>query len=76
MKVIAAITSPAQDDVIEKILRARGEWDPPWLRPPRARGPPPALVPAQSSVTTEETWIDLPPREEEGFGDSEPSTEP
>jgi hypothetical protein len=31
MKIIAAITSPAQDDVdvIEKILKARGQWDPP-----------------------------------------------
>lgn len=26
MKILAAITSPAQDDVIEKVLRARGEW--------------------------------------------------
>jgi hypothetical protein len=29
MKFVAAITSPAQDEVIEKILRARGQWDPP-----------------------------------------------
>ena len=42
MKVIAAICSPGQDDVIEKILRARGEWDPPWKRRRPARGPPPA----------------------------------
>ena len=28
MKVLAAISSPAQDDVIERILRARGEWPP------------------------------------------------
>jgi ribosomal protein S27E len=40
MKVLAAISSPAQDGVIEKILRARGEWDPPWLRHRPARGPP------------------------------------
>ena len=32
MKVLAAISSPEQDDVIEKILRARGEWNPPWKR--------------------------------------------
>jgi hypothetical protein len=44
MKVLAAISSPAQDQVIEKILRARGEWDPPWLREREARGPP-ALIP-------------------------------
>lgn len=40
MKILAAITSPAQDDVIERILRARGQWDPPWLKSPPARGPP------------------------------------
>ena len=40
MKVLAAISSPEQDEVIEKILRARGEWDPPWLRRRPARGPP------------------------------------
>jgi len=40
MRVVSAITHPHQDDVIEKILRARGDWDPPWKRPPRARGPP------------------------------------
>jgi hypothetical protein len=26
MKVLAAISSPGQDEVIEKVLRARGEW--------------------------------------------------
>jgi hypothetical protein len=42
MKVIAAVSSPAQDAVIEKILRARGEWNPPWLRKRKARAPPPS----------------------------------
>lgn len=37
MKVIAALSAPAQDSVIRAILEARGEWDPPWLR---ARAPP------------------------------------
>ena len=41
MKILAAISSPEQDDVIERILRARGQWDPPWKRVRRARGPPP-----------------------------------
>jgi len=41
MKVIAAISS-AQDALIEKILRHTGQWDPPWLRKRKARGPPPA----------------------------------
>ena len=40
MRVIAAITHPHQDDVIERILKNRGQWDPPWLRERRARGPP------------------------------------
>ncbi len=39
MKVVAAISSPAQDAPIEKILRHTGQWDP-WLRKRKARGPP------------------------------------
>ncbi len=35
MKIL--IASPAQDAVIEKILRARGKWDPPWTRKRPAR---------------------------------------
>ena len=58
IKVLAAITSPAQDDVIEKILRSRGEWAPPWLRSRSARGPP------ASDATSEDAWIDPPPPEE------------
>ena len=42
MRIVAALTSPHQDQVIEKILRWRGEWDPPWRRSRKARGPPPA----------------------------------
>lgn len=42
MRMVAALTSPHQDQVIEKILRWRGEWDPPWRRSRKARGPPPA----------------------------------
>jgi hypothetical protein len=41
MKLIAAITSPAQDDLIEKIPRHIGRWNPPWLEKRKARGPPP-----------------------------------
>ena len=40
MAVLAAISSPAQDEVIKKILLARGEWNPPWARKRPARGPP------------------------------------
>ena len=40
MRIVAAISSPAQDDVIEKILRQLDRWDPPWKRLRKARGPP------------------------------------
>ena len=33
--------SPAQDDVIERILKSIGKWNPPWLRERKIRGPPP-----------------------------------
>ena len=39
-EVILAISSPAQDVVIEKILNASKLWDPHWLRRRPARGPP------------------------------------
>ena len=45
MKIIAAVTSPAQDDVIERILRHINSWDPPWRRQRKARGPPPSTAP-------------------------------
>jgi hypothetical protein len=40
MKVLAAISSPAQDDIIEKILKHINRWNPPWQAERRARGPP------------------------------------
>lgn len=43
MKVISALTSPHQDDVMERILKSRGAWDSPWKRQRRARGPPKEL---------------------------------
>jgi hypothetical protein len=61
MKVLAAISSPAQDDVIERILRARGEWDPPWLRCHPARGPPAA--PTRSTRNPRASIAPLPPDE-------------
>jgi hypothetical protein len=30
--LLAAISSPTEDDIIGAILRARGQWDPPWRR--------------------------------------------
>ena len=47
MKVAQAISSPAQDDIIEKILRHINKWNPPWQAQRRARGPP---RPTQSSA--------------------------
>ena len=41
MKIVAAISSPQQDEVIEKILRYLKLWAPPWKRERKARGPPP-----------------------------------
>jgi hypothetical protein len=49
MKIISAITSPAQDDVIEKVLRHLKIWDPPWKRERRARSPPSADPSAEKS---------------------------
>jgi hypothetical protein len=61
MRVAAAISSPEQDDVIEKILKSRGEWDPPWKRARKVRGPPPAIRGTAGSRKTsgqspEEDW--------------------
>ena len=42
MKIVSAISSPHQDDVIERILRHLNRWDPPWKRVQKARGPPPS----------------------------------
>jgi len=40
MKIIAAVSSPQQDDVIERILRHLHLWNPPWKSACKARGPP------------------------------------
>jgi len=40
MKIIAALSSPEQDDVIERILRHLHRWNPPWNPQQKARGPP------------------------------------
>ena len=48
MKIVAAISSPAQDEVIEKLLRHLNLWAPPWKRQRQARGPPPPSAPGDS----------------------------
>ena len=58
MKVVAAISSPAQDEVIEKILRHIGQWDPPWKREPKARGPPPSKDPHQEEPFSQLTLLE------------------
>ena len=75
MKVIAVISSPAQDDVIERILRHTGQWDPPWKRQPRARGPP--HPPQMFSTVVDEEFAQILPEGEENlnqdlFGGDEP----
>ena len=37
MKIVWALSSPEQDDVIRAMLESTGQWDPPWNR----RAPPP-----------------------------------
>ncbi len=69
MKVIAAITSPAQDAIIEKILRHIGRWNPPWLEKRKARGPPPTGVNSSPEGRRPEIpdpgCSDLPPTDED-----------
>jgi hypothetical protein len=40
MRIIAAITSPHQDDVIERVLKHLKNWAPPWKRARKTPGPP------------------------------------
>ncbi len=63
MKIVSAINSPHQDDVIEKILKHRGEWDPPWKRQRRARAPPPHAE--IFSTVLDEDLSQIPPQDEE-----------
>jgi hypothetical protein len=69
MKVLAAISSPAQDELIERILRARGEWDPPWKRERKARGPPPptGLVFRAAVPTADEGFSQVRPEAQDDF---------
>jgi len=51
MKIVAALSSPHQDDVIERVLRHLHLWDPPWVRVRKARGPPPMARGAAVATT-------------------------
>jgi len=62
MKIISVI-GPDQPEVIERILRHRRQWDPPWKRVRKARGPPPgaqrsAAPPARRSPPDPRETID------------------
>jgi hypothetical protein len=70
MRVVSAIESPHQDEVIEKILRHLGLWDPPWKRQRRARAPPTSSV-IFTSVSGED-FSQLPLREEEDLSQDLP----
>ncbi len=73
MRVLSAIQAPHQDDVIERILRHRGQWDPPWTRQRRARAPP-----RQRDIFTtvlEEELSQIPPQEEEDLSQDLPGGE-
>ncbi len=63
MRIISVITSPKQDDVIERILRHLNMWDPPWLRERNIRGPPKQLEFFRDQE--EESSQDRPVREED-----------
>ena len=69
MRVIAALTSPHQDDMIERILKFRGERNPPWKQERRARGPPKELEPLP-----EESQLAAPDDDEFEFN-QDPQTE-
>ncbi len=55
LKIVAAISSPQQDDLIEAILRSREEWSPPWLRraPPQLAATPSSAPGVDSHVQYE-----------------------
>jgi len=69
MKIISALTSPHQDAVIERILRSRREWNPPWLRERKARGPPLELKVVSQE---DETYSQVVPESEDAFDQSVP----
>jgi hypothetical protein len=73
MRVISALTHPHQDHVIERILRWRGEWDPPWKRQRRVRAPPPEAE-IFTTVSGEEL-SQIPFQEEEDLSQDPPGAD-
>ena len=80
MKIVSAISSPEQDDVIERILRHLHLWDPPWFRQRRVRGPPPStgppspLRPQDTAQTIDPVYDDELYLLDQPFGDDDPPT--
>jgi hypothetical protein len=67
MRIISALTSPHQDEAIEKILRHRQKWHPPWQIERKARGAPTLTF---SSSTT--TFTERPSDDDEDFSQIPP----
>ena len=67
MRIISALTSPQQDEAIEKILRHRQQWHPPWQIERKARGPP--TLTSSSSTTT---FAERPSDDDEDSGQIPP----
>jgi len=67
MPIVSAITSPGQDDVIERVLRHLQIFDPPWQREraPRARAPPPPFEFDDAPPPSEPEFIDPPVDDEQ-----------
>ena len=71
LPIVAAITSPGQDDVTERILRHFQIQDPPWKRQraARARAPPPASELAAAAAPSEPELIEPSFDDEQYFVD-------
>ena len=67
MRIVSGLTSPQQDKAIEKMLRHREEWHPPWQIERKARGAP--TLTSSSSTTT---CTERPSDEEEDSGQIPP----
>jgi hypothetical protein len=73
MKIIAAVCFPQQDQLIEKLLRHAGCWNPPWKRHRPARGPPPSAGSRPPAPTAGDSQLIDPPVEVEQYLADQPS---
>jgi hypothetical protein len=67
MRIVSGLTSPQQDKAIEKMLRHREEWHPPWQIERKARG-----APTKTSSSSTTTCTERPSDEEEDSGQIPP----